>query len=180
MINSKKVITAVLVISFLAGASYAGAAEKKPSASEIKEQVLLITKANNCLDEAKYNEAIADYTKVLKKNPKYVAAYHSRGFAHAQKGEFDKAIADYTRALEINANLSDVYVHRAMAYFAKKEFEKSRQDIDKAEKLGLEDYFSYNEKMKKVRAKVPCAKMNFSREEYKDFIERLRKESGQK
>lgn len=51
-----------------------------------------------------YDQAIADFTKALKLNPKYVEAYLNRGVDHADKSQHDQAIADYNNALEIKSN----------------------------------------------------------------------------
>ena len=50
-----------------------------------------------------YDQAIADYTKALEIDPKYVGAYNDRGLAYTSKGDYERAIADVTRAVELTA-----------------------------------------------------------------------------
>jgi len=144
------------------------------------EDTDMLLKANGYFDEGKYDEAIREYTALLDKNPTYAVAFHSRGFAYSQKGDLDNAIADYTKALEINSNLSDVYIHRAMVYFVKGDYEKSLSDVDGAQKAGLKDYFDFNDRIAKLPAapKLPCAKLQITRQEYDNFVSELKKASG--
>jgi Tfp pilus assembly protein PilF len=46
--------------------------------------------------------AISDFTKAIKKRPRYGMAHYYRAMAYTRKKEYDKAIADYTRAIEID------------------------------------------------------------------------------
>jgi tetratricopeptide (TPR) repeat protein len=50
-----------------------------------------------------YDQAIADYTKALEIDPKYISAYNDRGLAYMSKGNYERAIADVTRAVELAA-----------------------------------------------------------------------------
>jgi hypothetical protein len=50
-----------------------------------------------------YDQAIADYTKALEIDPKYVSALNDRGLAYTSKGDYERAIADVTRAVELTA-----------------------------------------------------------------------------
>jgi tetratricopeptide (TPR) repeat protein len=45
-----------------------------------------------------YDQAIADYTKALEIDPKYISALNDRGLAYTSKGDYERAIADVTRA----------------------------------------------------------------------------------
>ena len=44
-----------------------------------------------------YDQAISDYTKALKINPRYVDVYNTRGNIYAKKGLYDKAISEYKK-----------------------------------------------------------------------------------
>ncbi len=50
-----------------------------------------------------YQEAIADFTKVLELDSGNANAYFNRASTFDSQGEVAQAIADYTRALELDA-----------------------------------------------------------------------------
>ena len=49
-----------------------------------------------------FDEAVADYDRLVRIEPKNADAYNNRGYAHQQNGDRVKAIADYRRALTLN------------------------------------------------------------------------------
>jgi tetratricopeptide (TPR) repeat protein len=51
------------------------------------------------INSGDYDQAIADFNKALKLDPKFAAAYYQRGRAYGNKGDNDQAIADYTQAI---------------------------------------------------------------------------------
>ena len=63
-----------------------------------------------------YDKAIADETKAIEINPRYVLAYANRGIAYGNKGDYDKAIADETKAIEIDPRYANAYANRGIAY----------------------------------------------------------------
>jgi len=83
--------------------------------------------------------AISDFTKAIKKRPRYGMAYYYRAMAYSRKKEYDQAIADYTKAIEIDPQRFAVaYAERALIYYVKKEYDKAWEDVHKAESLGVE------------------------------------------
>ena len=48
----------------------------------------------------KHKEAIEDFNKAIKLDPKYASAWNNRGAAKADLGDHKEAIEDYNRALE--------------------------------------------------------------------------------
>jgi tetratricopeptide (TPR) repeat protein len=49
-----------------------------------------------------YDQAVADYTQVLRLDPKYAWAYYSRGNAYFALKAYDRAVADYSEALRLD------------------------------------------------------------------------------
>ena len=85
------------------------------------------------------DQAIAAFTKAIKKRPRYGMAYYSRAMAYSRRKEYDQAIADYTRAIEIDPQRFAVaYAERALMYYVKKEYDKAWEDVHRAESLGQE------------------------------------------
>jgi len=50
-----------------------------------------------------YDRAIADFSKAIELNPKYVAAYNDRAAVYTSKGDYQRAVADVTKAVELAA-----------------------------------------------------------------------------
>ena len=48
-----------------------------------------------------YDSAISDYTKAIKLNPQFAAAYNIRGLAYALKGLKDLAISDFKKSTNL-------------------------------------------------------------------------------
>ena len=66
--------------------------------------------------------AISDFTKAIKKKPRYGMAHYYRAMAYTREKEYDQAIADYTKAIEIDEQRFAVaYAERALIYYIKKE-----------------------------------------------------------
>lgn len=53
------------------------------------------------LEVGKFDEAIAEYERLLKINPNYPLAHSKRGQAYNRTGERDKARASYQRFLQV-------------------------------------------------------------------------------
>ena len=71
-----------------------------------------------------YDQAISDYTKALKINPKFAEAYYYRGRTYGEKGQYGRAISDYTKAIEINPGFAEAYYNRGVAYYYKKRIQQ--------------------------------------------------------
>ena len=91
------------------------------------------------IEKGETDGAISDFTKAIKKRPRYGMAYYSRAMAYSRRKEYDQAIADYTRAIEIDPQRFAVaYAERALMYYVKKEYDKAWEDVHKAQSLGQE------------------------------------------
>jgi tetratricopeptide (TPR) repeat protein len=83
--------------------------------------------------------AISDFTRAIKKNPRYGIAYYRRAMAYQRKKEHDKTIADYTTCIEMDEQRFAVaYAERGLNYYIKKEYDKAWEDVHKAQALGQE------------------------------------------
>jgi tetratricopeptide (TPR) repeat protein len=87
------------------------------------------------------DKAIADFSKVIELDPKFVdgLGYWSRGNAWYDKGNYDKAIADYTKAIEIKSTYAESYSSRGNAWYAKGDFDKAIADYTKAIEIDPKD-----------------------------------------
>ena len=62
-----------------------------------------------------YDKAIADFTEVIRLDPKAAHAYTGRGGAWSERAEYDKAIADFTEAIRLDPKDADAYTDRGEA-----------------------------------------------------------------
>jgi tetratricopeptide (TPR) repeat protein len=82
-----------------------------------------------------WDKAIADFSEVLRLDPKNVDARRYRAEVLLYKGDNAKASQDLTEVLRINPKFTNVYLSRALAYAAAQKFDKAILDCDQAIKL---------------------------------------------
>jgi tetratricopeptide (TPR) repeat protein len=102
-----------------------------------------------CLQKGRYDRAIAEFTKCLKRSPGFAPAYVNRGLAYCYKGEYDMAISDFTEAIETHQNPSQAkaYNNRAFAYYQKGQYGRAWKDVQRLEGLG---HFKVNPRLLKT------------------------------
>ena len=88
------------------------------------------------LQRRQFDQAILLLSKSLETNPKYAAAYETRGGIYSRREQYDQAISDFNRALEIDPGFTEAYFSRGRAYCIEKEYDKSWEDIKRAQDLG--------------------------------------------
>jgi tetratricopeptide (TPR) repeat protein len=84
----------------------------------------------------KYEEAIKDFTEVLKLDPNAADALCNRGSAQLQLGRIDLALADFDSGLKIKAGDPDLLYNRGLAFLAKGNKPKATEDFNKAAQAG--------------------------------------------
>jgi tetratricopeptide (TPR) repeat protein len=75
------------------------------------------------------DNAIKDFTNVIRLNPSSVAAFNERGLSFAGNGEHDRAIDDYTEAIRLNGASYLPYSYRGSAFENKGELDKALADF---------------------------------------------------
>jgi tetratricopeptide (TPR) repeat protein len=63
-------------------------------------------------DQARYQEAEAEFSEAIKLLPKHGSFWVQRGWAHADRGQWDKASADFVKATQCQEPDPDVYYAR--------------------------------------------------------------------
>jgi tetratricopeptide (TPR) repeat protein len=127
IINKLNIIVICLVL-FVSVVNCYGA---KGKAEEFFEQ----GKKYNSVEKA--DQAIENYSKAIKINPKFAKAYNNRGIAYIWKKQYDLAIADLSKAIELDPKNGKAYNNRAVVYSYQGEADKARQDLQKAQSLGI-------------------------------------------
>ena len=102
------------------------------------------------IEKGEIDGAISDFTKAIKKRPRFANAYFYRGRAYFHKGEHDQAISDLTDAIEIDPGFATAYSERAIVYLIKQEYDKTWEDIHKQLSLGLPTRPGFLKHLRKV------------------------------
>jgi len=104
------------------------------SYAQISEEEAL-TKGIDYSQQGKYDEAIAEFNKVIETTPNSAAAYYNRGVIYDRRGNLNLAIADYSKCIEINPDSADAYYNRGFAYYKKNKFDLAISDFNNAIKI---------------------------------------------
>ncbi|NJM90499.1 MAG: tetratricopeptide repeat protein [Hydrococcus sp. RU_2_2] len=86
-------------------------------------------------DLQQYQNAIADYTKVIELAPDRADIYVSRGNIYYELQQYQNALADYNQAIEIDTNYGFAYYSRGLLYDLMEDREKALADLEKAVRL---------------------------------------------
>jgi tetratricopeptide (TPR) repeat protein len=73
-------------------------------------------RGNTYKNLGRYDEALADYTRAIERDPAYALAYNNRGVTYADLGRSEEALADYTRAIELDPADATAYSNRGVTY----------------------------------------------------------------
>src|SRR5215510_10556477 len=107
---SRSILGFLLILICLAGcATHVVQPESETNPAETAFQ-----RGTAALTKGTYDQAITDFTEVVRLTPNRVEAYHNRGEAYRLKGDYDQALADYTKALAINPNYAKAYYARGV------------------------------------------------------------------
>jgi tetratricopeptide (TPR) repeat protein len=157
------------------------------SESELAEYYF--KEGNDYRDKDNIKEAIFSWSKAIKMQPDFIAAYYSRGNAFGREGLLDEAIIDFTKVI---SDATDkklkvlAYYNRAVAYGRQDKADEALADYNQAIELDPSYAPAYNN-----RAVVYLYKKDYNlswQDVYKteelgqkvnlEFIEELKRESG--
>ncbi len=95
------------------------------------------------LESGKYTEAISEYTKSIKINPKCAVTYINRGSAYANLGRYNEAISDYYKATELDPKNIYAYCRRGRMYLQMGQSAEAISDLNKAIQLDPKNANAY-------------------------------------
>ena len=90
------------------------------------------TIAVRLLSAAQYEDAIPEFSFVLRVLPDFAPAYSGRGLAYYYEEQYDLALEDFNKAIELKPDLADAYGNRGAVYIATGDFETAADDLLKA------------------------------------------------
>jgi tetratricopeptide (TPR) repeat protein len=92
----------------------------------------LVSRGNAYSHLSQWDNAIADYTRAIRINPKYEITYNDRGVAYINIGQWDKAIADFSSARKIDPNDAQAYYNGGIAYTNLGQWDNAIDDYTRA------------------------------------------------
>ena len=93
----------LVIVGFLLGLTIDGQSARAGQADDPLKTALELH------DGGKVKEAIVEYDKVIKANPKLAEAYFNRGNAHFDLGQNQQAVRDYSEAIRLNPKDAEAY-----------------------------------------------------------------------
>jgi tetratricopeptide (TPR) repeat protein len=83
------------------------------------------------LNKGKTEQALEDFNRAIKIDPKPAAGYLGRANTLNILGRYEESIEEYNIVIEIDPKLANAYVNRASAYSHLEEYEKAIADYEK-------------------------------------------------
>ncbi len=86
---------------------------------------------------SQYDKAIADLSKAIRLDPKFVWPYAARGVAFRAMGDFDKAMADFCESIRVDPKYAPAYRERGIEFRDRepRDYEKAIADFTEAIRL---------------------------------------------
>jgi tetratricopeptide (TPR) repeat protein len=85
------------------------------------------------LESERYDNAIDDFSKIIKKESTYERAYFYKGIAYYSKKDYANAIDDFSCAIQPGYCLSEKeYCYRGLAYYYQNDYDKAIIDFGEA------------------------------------------------
>ena len=97
----------------------------------------------DAVENAKYTEAIDNFTKYIGMAPPESKAYNYRGRAYLNNKDFEKAMKDFQMALKIDKDYLPSICNRGECYFLMEEYDDALKDFSKVIKINPEYYYAY-------------------------------------
>lgn len=95
-------------------------------------------------ERKEFEEAVADFDEVIKRDAKNAFARNNRGFARQNLGRFEEAIADYDEATRLDPKLAMAYANRGLCRHRTGDHARAIADYDRALALDRNNALAYN------------------------------------
>ena len=155
----QKTSSIILILSILATIACSEPAPEPDAATYIEN-------GDSLFNEARYIEAVAEYTKAIELNPNLESAYMKRADAYTvHLRRYEKSIEDYTKAIQINPNNDNAYSYRALNYLSIENYDLAIKDGEKALQINPNNAVGY----------YIIGKGHYGRGEYQKAIDKYNK-----
>ena len=94
-------------------------------------------------NEAQYENAIAEFTRAVNRDPTFADAYYNRAIVYAVLGQLGQAVADLTRVIEIKPEFTQAYRNRGIIQAALGQYGQAITDFTKVLELDPADSETY-------------------------------------
>ncbi len=120
------------------------------------------------LAKNEFDDAVTEFSRVLRARPNDKEAYDCRGKAYRAKEEFDRAISDFDDAIRLDFSYADAYYDRALAFASKKEYGKAVLDYNRVTRLSPKFEYAY------IKRGIAYHEMNVFDKAIADFGEAIK------
>ncbi|MBI9055370.1 MAG: tetratricopeptide repeat protein [Bacteroidales bacterium] len=94
-----------------------------------------------------YDDAIAQFTKLIDENPEYTEAYVARAEAYEKIGKKEEAASDYKRATTFDAKDEAIYYNAGRLYYELEQYNEAVPMLEKVTSLDKKHINAYKYKM---------------------------------
>jgi tetratricopeptide (TPR) repeat protein len=108
-------------------------------ASPVADSPKAAQKAMAFFKEAKWEEAVKEFSKGISGDPTNPLLYFYRGLSQENRDQVEEALADYQKAIELKPDFVLPYSRSAKIYARQKNHEKANEFYQKAVELGDQD-----------------------------------------
>ena len=88
-------------------------------------------------------EAVKEYDKAIRLDPKYALAYYNRGKVYTLLGQYSRAIEDYNEAINVDAEYTSAYNNRGTVYALLGQYHRAIKDYDETLRLDPQHAHGY-------------------------------------
>jgi tetratricopeptide (TPR) repeat protein len=96
-------------------------------------------KAMKLFNEAKWNEAVLEFSAGITEDPSNPLLYFYRGLSHENNGKIEEALVDYQKTIELKPDFILPYSRSGKIYARQREYEKANELYQKSVELGDQD-----------------------------------------
>jgi len=107
----------------------------------------LYTTGKDFVASGNYEDAIAQFTKVIEENPEYTEAYVARADAYEKAGKKEDAASDYKRATAFDEKDESIYYNAGRLYYELEQYEEAIPMLVKVTTLDKKHINAYKYKM---------------------------------
>ena len=95
------------------------------------------------LKNNQFQEAVDEFTQLIRMAPENPDAYKNRGVAYMKLGEYDLAIQDFEKTREILPDMKGLYSNLGVAWYYKGEYTKAIENYNREIELTPDNYYAF-------------------------------------